>query len=178
MLSNNVGTEINQGQAGLFFACRIIPGVGPDNFYFRIWVNGANAKGESINAADNFRNRESCNITDYVALGLFAGNDTGQIAGFVHTAEIGSYIRSCFVAGAMQKSNIRIFFCYVDCWVHETEAGGKDDFVALRCQLGDNTFSVSTGWYRFNEAGLYIRHIFFDILTAKIMSHGITTVIS
>ena len=98
VLSYNVGTEINQSQSSLFFTSWIVPGIGPNNFNFGIWIDRTNTKSESIDAAYNFRNWESCNITNYVALSLFAGNDTGQIAGFIHAAEISTYIGSCFVA--------------------------------------------------------------------------------
>ena len=68
---------------------------------------------------------------DGVGLGLLAGNHTGQVAGFIHTAKVSAYVWRCFVAGAMQESDIRILFSYINSWVHIAEAGSKDNFISL-----------------------------------------------
>ena len=77
-----------------------------------------------------------------LVFGLFARNNAGYVARFIHAAKVGANVGRGFKTGAVQEGNIREFFCYVNGGVHITEAGGEDDFVALCGKLVDNTLGV------------------------------------
>mgnify|MGYP000037234413 CR=1 FL=1 len=88
MLSDDIGTGIDQCDSSLFFGSWIIPGIGPEDFDLYVRVDALRAQGKGIDAADYFRDRERCYITNNVGFCFFTGNDTCDIAGFVHTAEV------------------------------------------------------------------------------------------
>ena len=131
MLGDDIGAGIDQGDSSLFFGSWVIPGIGPEDFDLYVRVDALRAQGKGIDAADYFRDRERCYITDDVGFCFFTGNDTCDIAGFVHTAEVVAYVGGCFEAGAVQEGNVGVFFRDVDRRVHITKAGGEDNFVAL-----------------------------------------------
>ena len=176
MLGNNVGPGIDQSDCCLFFSSGIIPGIGPEDFDLHVGIDALRTQSEGVDAADDFRDRESSHIADDIGFCFLTGNDACDVTGFVHTAEVVAYVGSRFETGAVQESNVGIFFGDVDRRVHIAKAGGKDHFVALGSQLSDDAFRIGTLGNGFDVTGLNVGHVFFDILTAQFVCHGIAAV--
>lgn len=54
MLSDDIGTGIDQCDSALFFGSWIIPGIGPEDFDLYVRVDALRAQGKGIDAADYF----------------------------------------------------------------------------------------------------------------------------
>ena len=157
MLSQYVAAGVQQFHSRLFFAGRIKPGVGPFYFYGRIRVYRTNTQRKRVDAAGYFRQRHSRYITDLVALGTQARRNAGQIAHFIHAAEIGGHVIRGFVAGAMEEIHIRMLLRHIQREIHKAVAGGENHVAALIDHIVQRFFAVRIFRYAFFDDYLIFR---------------------
>ena len=142
MLFDNVAAFVQDFKSSLFFYSRVVPGVCPYNFNSCIRVYGLNAARKTVYSADTFRDRECCNIADFVCLCFKTGCNTGKIACFIHFSEVGRNVFCALVAGTVTEFYVREILCNFDSPVHKAKACCVDYVASLVNKVTDNFFTV------------------------------------
>ena len=143
MLGNDVAARVEQGNCRALFLLRVKPGVGDFDIHLSIRVYALYAERKSIDTTCNLRIFVALrgDITDFVALGLQAGGDTGQVAGLVDTAEVVVEIFAVvFIAGAVGKDDVRMCCSELLHCIHIAIAGAEDNVAAFLDAFGDRGF--------------------------------------
>ena len=172
----DIGTDVKQAVGGIPLGTRVEPGLGPDDAHFGVRVDAFDPQGKGVDAADNFWDREGGNVADDVLLGHLAGDDPGQVAWFIHAAEVGADIVSGLVAGAVHEDDLRVALGNIDGGIHVAEAGGENQVVAALHQPVDDPGRFRTFRNRFNIGRwLDVRELF-HLLAPLVVSVGPTGV--
>src|SRR6056297_2103790 len=173
VLRDYIGTAVQQGNCSFTLFDRIVPGVGPYNFYGCIGINFLYTQGKPIYTADNFGNREGGHITDNIGFGGITGNQSGEVTRLIHTAEVGRHVFVGFITGTVLEVYIRELLGNFQHWIHISEGGSKNHIVTLLGILTHNSGSVGTLRYIFNIGCLNcIAKLFNHIFPTTIMLVG------
>ena len=143
MLCEHVNSCINESLSCFAFEGWVEPGLGPLNLNGCIGVNRLRTEGECVNTADNFRNRERCNVSNLSACTCRASCDTGEVASFFSSTEVCTEVLSGLVTGCPLKAGVRVVSCNCEHRVAVTERGTEDQVVAISGELLEGLLRVS-----------------------------------
>ena len=154
VLSDDVSAQIEEPFGGLLLLHGVEPGVGPDDVHLGAGISLPHAEGEGVDAAQDLGDREGGHVADHVRLGHLARHESRQIARLVHAPEVGGGVLGGFVAGAVLEDHIGELSGYGHGGIHEAEAGGEDNVVALLCEVADDALGVGAFGYVLDVGGL------------------------
>jgi hypothetical protein len=110
-----------------------------------------------------------CHIAEGVVLGHPAGDQSGEVFGLVHPAEIRSYVRGRFEPRAVHEDRFRVLLGDIDGGVHVPEAGGEDEVVSPAGVLGDDPLGLGPFRDIFGDGGRDVGKRLFHLLPPLVM---------
>ena len=105
----------------------------------------------------HFGNRKARHIAGHLRLAHARCGDACEVAALVVTRIHGGHIGAGFVTGDRLEFHVRKIFGHLECGLHITKAGGKDQLVALQRQITDDALGVRAFRHIFNKAGFDLR---------------------
>ena len=142
VVRENVATLTDQRVRGVHFLTRIIPGVGPHDGHLHVRINALGTQRVSVDSLKHLGNRHGGHVTQMSGLAHGSGEFAREITGLIKARVVVAVVGSGLVSGAVFKLYVRKLLGYLECRIHVREARGKDDLVALSCQITNDSLGV------------------------------------
>ena len=154
VVGEHVGPLIDERLRGFALTCRVEPGIEPQHFDLRFWVDRAHAQGERVDALNHFGHRKTSHIACGARPAGLACQHAREVACFVVADVVCVQVGSGFVATRVLELHARKFSGHPQCRLKVAEAGGEDELVALLRQVAHHTLGVGPFIDAFDHRGV------------------------
>ena len=142
MLGDHVTALLHQRHSSVLFFLWIIPSIHPYDIDCYVWVCSFCTQIIGVNFTNNFWDRISCDVTNFICFGHHARDHALHVPSLVQAetiiGKVGPLLKTC----CMLEFHVWKFLCNVFHWVHIAKGCAENNIVALQRHLRKHALCI------------------------------------